>query len=89
MACDPGRDVTYVVATLKHAAAALKDNSSFLAGYLRELPNLHVAHAVNGYNHSETLEELLVSGVQFHNLSSGGRSWGRRARSKMGLAAAV
>lgn len=46
-------------------------------------PNLFtnqvVLHAVHGFNQTDTLLKLLDTGLQFHNLSKGGRNWGKLA----------
>lgn len=48
-----------------------------------DFPNLFddqiVLRAVHGMNQTDTLIALLNTGVQFHNLSKGGRSWGKLA----------
>ena len=68
------RDVHYVVATMDH-----KDKSTFLDGYRRVLQNVTFLRAVNGYNQTETIEAWLKSGLQFNNISRGGRYWGKLA----------
>ena len=68
------RTVIFLVATLPH-----KDKTSFLDGYRAAIPDLRVLSAVNGHNQTETIEALLESGLPFHNLSLGGRTWGNLA----------
>ena len=38
-----------------------------------------VLRAVDGYNHTETIERLLESGLRFHGLSTGAKKWGKLA----------
>ena len=68
------RTVVFLVASLAH-----KDKTSFTEGYREAIPGVRVLPAVNGYNQTETIEAVLESGLKFHNLSLGGRTWGHLA----------
>ena len=69
------RSIIYVVATLAH-----KDKTSFIDGYKNTFgPNVRILRAVNGHNQTETLEAFLAAKLQFHNVSRGGRLWGKLA----------
>ena len=74
VACDANRTVAYVVAALHH-----KDGTNFVPAMAQALTGLHVLPAVNGFNVTETIEALLDSGLQFHNLSFMIRRWGKLA----------
>ena len=61
-------------------AALPRQNTT--CGTTHEAPpqwNPSVLRATNGYNQTETIEALLWSGLQFHNLSRSGRKWGKLA----------
>ena len=68
--------ITYAVITLPHA-----DKTYFIDGYRRALPGerLHLLHAVNGRNASETIGEWVASGLALNDVSRGGRNWGKVA----------
>lgn len=67
--------IIYAVATLAHV-----DKSNFIDGYQETFgADVRILRAVNGHNQTETLEALLSSKIQFHNVSRGGRLWGKLA----------
>ena len=55
--------------------------SRFWEHHSRIVPaeRLTVLPSVNGFNHSETLDVLLQSGIQYWSLSKGAESWGKLA----------
>lgn len=57
-----------------------KDNrSELLDAALAAYPAIQTVRAINGHNHTEVIETLLLTGLAFHNMSSGGRAWGMLA----------
>lgn len=76
MSCRENGSIVFVASALIGPDA--KPNS-FVRAYPRNLPSLVVLPAVNGYNHTETIEELLKSELVFHNLSKLVRKWGKLA----------
>lgn len=72
----------YVVATLAHKQKGLAHiiKPSFIDGYKSTFgADVRILSAVNGYNQTETLDAFLQTGLQFHNVSRGGRLWGKLA----------
>lgn len=68
------RTVSFVVAALAHAG-----KQNFWQNYSKVVPT-RVVRAVDGYNHTETIEALLDYGIPFHRMSNGpGRRWGKVA----------
>ena len=68
------------LSTISPVAIALRPSENgtrhFLDGYRRVLGRLHTHQAVDGHNHTETIETLLDEGIAFHDLSKLGRRWG-------------
>ena len=56
-----------------------KNEMQWLEDFKRKLPRVQIVKAVNGYNQTETIEQLLNSQIHFHNLSKDGRKWGKLA----------
>ena len=58
----------------------LNSSQKYVRGYRRLFGSgLKILRAVDGYNHTETLETILDTGVPFHDLSKAGRRWGMMA----------
>ena len=75
-ACHENGSIAFVAAALTGHDGR---HNEFVRAYQRRLPSVVVLPAVNGYNHTETIEALLESGLAFHNLSKLVRKWGKLA----------
>jgi hypothetical protein len=75
--CNANTSVAFVVASIHSPGSA--QHAKILARFQPELPRAVVLKGVDGFNETEVIEQLLESGLQFHNLSLYVRKWGKLA----------